>query len=434
MESFLQKHKRVIIPAIILFLFGFRLIYGLCSEFWLEDELQVYAIGLKFFSTGHFPYFGPDIVYTESQIPGALQGLMVGLPFYIMPIPEAPYIWLNILSMTALSVFGYYLMKKFPGVPYWFIWIWISICPWTINFSTYIINVSYVLFGAILFFVAFFESIPKLSVGFMKIRTAFFLMGFSLFWVYQFHMSWVLMLPFIGASFWFWLRKDPWVILFFLTGCMITTSVLLPTYLRYGLHSGSGGVQQNIVFNASNLQEIGNLIMRLVSYATFELWHFISFRGRPPMEFFMNRWWAMPFMFFGIGIGVLQWVYLVIGFFLKNKAADFKWVKRIILFTIVITFCSFLFSIKAPSSHTFYLLFPLMMIYSFYCWEPLFAKKWFRILMVLTLVSGLITNIALARYNYDFKSMYSNREKPLKAIQQKDYKILSSRRGYDRNE
>jgi hypothetical protein len=415
-------------------LFIFRLIFGLCSEFWLEDELQTYLIGLKFYCTHHFPYFGPDIVYTQSQIPGSLQGLLVGLPFYILAIPEAPYILLNLLSMFSLCVFAFYLQKKFPGVPLWFTWIWIFICPWAINFSAHVINPSYVLFAAILFFIGFFESIPKLSIGFLKVRIAFFLMGFSLFWVCQFHMSWVLMLPFIAVAFWFQFRRDKMTVLFFVIGCVITTAFVLPTYLRYGFHSGSGGVQSNILFNASNLKEIGNLIMRMLSLATFELWHFIDFQGNPRWQFFVGHIWAAPFMLYVIAIGVMQAVYLFISFFLKNKSKDFSWVKTIMVLTMLITWASFLFSLKGPSSHTILVLFPLVMFYSFYCWQELFVKKWFRILMILMLFSGIITHITIVRHNYYIKSMYRNRELTLKAIQERNYKIIGDRRSFDRNE
>ena len=434
MEQFFQKHKRIIIPFIILLLFVFRLIYGLTSEFWFDDEIQIYTIGLKFYSTGHFPYFGPDIVYTQTQIPGSLQGLLVGLPFYVLPIPEAPYILLNLLSMFSLCFFAFYLQKKFKGIPLWFTWTWIFICPWAINYSTHVINVSYVLFASVLFFVSFFESIPKLSIGFIKVRTAFFLMGFSLFWIYQIHMSWVLLLPFIGAAFWFQFRRHKISLLYFMIGCFTTAALVIPTYLRYGFHSGSGGVQSNIFFNSANLIEIGNLSMRLISFATFELWHFISFDKDSKWQFFTDHIWTAPFMWFTIAIGVLQWAYLAISFFLKNRSQDVRWVKMIMLLTVIITYFSFLFSVKAPSSHTFYLLFPLMMIYSFYCWQQLFVMKWFKILMIVMLVSGIITNATLARHNYFVKSMYRNRDLPQKAIKAKDYKILSNRRSYDRNE
>src|SRR5882757_2034604 len=99
----MRKPQRSLISVILLLAFCFRLAFGLCSDFWnpVGDEKQIYLIGLKFYTTGAWPYFGPDVTNTI-QIPGALQGLVVGLPFYVLPIPEAPYLLVNILSFASL--------------------------------------------------------------------------------------------------------------------------------------------------------------------------------------------------------------------------------------------------------------------------------------------------------------------------------------------
>jgi len=422
-----------IFSIMLLLLFALRLAYGLCSEFWFPDELQVYLIGLKFYTTGHFPYFGPDIVYTSSQIPGALQGLLVGLPFYLLKIPEAPYIFLNLLSMSALCLFAVYIQKRFCETPKWFIWIWLLTCPWTMNFSTHILNPSYVLFGAVLFFIGFFEAMPKLSIGFLKPWMAFFLMGFALFWVYQLHMSWVLLLPFIITAFWFSFRKNKITALTFVLGCLLSASTLIPTFLAYGLHFGSGSTAENIVFNVSNAKEIVTVLMRYLSFASNEIPRFIDTDGGSKVQFFKDYLPAAPFMLFAILMGFLQVAYLVIAFFRKNPKSDFAWVKWITFIAMMVTYVSFFFSVKGPSSHTFYVLFPLVMFYSFYCWQPLFRKKWFTILMAVMLFSTFVTNCTLAYHNYHLKSMYKNRELPLKAIQEKDYHILGERRASDKN-
>src|SRR6185295_2210010 len=98
-----KDRRRWLIVFALLLAFLFRLAVGLCSEFWnpIEDEKQIYLIGLKFYATGNWPYFGPDVTPTI-QIPGALQGLTVGLPFYLLPIPEAPFVLLGILSFASL--------------------------------------------------------------------------------------------------------------------------------------------------------------------------------------------------------------------------------------------------------------------------------------------------------------------------------------------
>ena len=70
-------------------LFLFRLGYGLTSDFWTEDERQIYLIGLRAYARGEWPYFGPDVVWTASRIPGALQGLLIAAPLKLLPVPAA---------------------------------------------------------------------------------------------------------------------------------------------------------------------------------------------------------------------------------------------------------------------------------------------------------------------------------------------------------
>ncbi|MEI6123090.1 MAG: hypothetical protein WCQ95_05610 [Bacteroidota bacterium] len=428
-----KKQKWILLFLILVFLFAFRLVFGLCKEFWLEDELQVYMIGLKFYTTGHYPYFGPDIVYTNTQIPGALQGLLVGLPFFILHIPEAPYILLNLLSMTALCLLALYFHKKFIKVPAWFSLIWLLTCPWALNYSTYIINPSYVLFGAILFFIGFFEAIPKMAVGFIKQHTGFLWMGFGLFWIFQLHMSWILLLPFIGFAFVLSIKNLKWNIPMFIVGCLISGSVLIPTYIAFGFHSGTDSVSSNMMFNTANFKEIFAVITRILSFSTYELPHFVDTGGRPFYAFLMDYPVAAPFIAFVTLLGLVQVGYLIVAFFLRNPAPDFKWMKYITLAAMLITWCSFFFSVKGPSPHTYYLLFPVAMMYSFYCWQPLFKRKWFTWLMIFMLLSGFITSSMLAHNNYYQISMYKNRYLAAKAVSERNYKVLGPRRCYDKN-
>ena len=72
-------------------LFGIlHLSLGSASNLFSEDYTQVFLLGLGYYATGVWPYFGPDVTWTSSEIPGALQSLLVGVPFHIAPVPEAP--------------------------------------------------------------------------------------------------------------------------------------------------------------------------------------------------------------------------------------------------------------------------------------------------------------------------------------------------------
>src|SRR5262245_19796329 len=177
-------------------LFGFRLAFGLASDFFFEDQTQIYLIGLRYYATGHWPFFGPDVVWTKSEIPGALQGLLVGIPFHIVAAPESPTVLLNLLSFAALCFLAWYVSRVLPALPRWLVYVWFLTVPWTIQFSTNIINTSYILPAAILFFVGFFEATPAFTIGVLRPGTAFAMMGLGMASLMQIHMSWPLLAPY----------------------------------------------------------------------------------------------------------------------------------------------------------------------------------------------------------------------------------------------
>jgi hypothetical protein len=426
---------------IILFLIFFpaRFIFGICSEFWFEDELQVYLMGLKFYSTGHWPYYGPDIVYTGSQIPGALQGLVAGLPLYICPIPESPYVFLNLLSFSSLFLLGIYIIRyRNTGIPEWFLWIWMFTSPWALSLSTHVLNPSYVLPAAILFFVSFMESIPAFRKNFINPHLAFFFMGISLLWIFQLHMSWVLLIPFLAFAFFGLIRRDHkkffLCLLAFIAGCLLSGSLVIPTFIRYGLLSGFGGSGSNVVFNFSNVKEIITVLMRFLSFGSFELARFMGKNTVERLDYLKEFAWVSPEIIFAGLVGAVQVAWMIISWFLKRPFAEWKEIRIFILCSFLITWLSFFFSVKGPSSHTFYLMFPVVMIYSFYCWQPLFKYRWIKMIAAVFLFCALIFQVTLCVSNYQKRSMYLDREKPLKAIQQKNFHLLGERRSYDRNE
>jgi hypothetical protein len=132
-----------VVVALLLLLFAYRLAFGLATEFWFVDDLQVYLIGLKFYTTGQWPFFGPDLVFPSlSQIPGALQGLLVGLPFFVAPVPEAPFVLLNMLSFAALVLLAWYARRRLPMLPRWLVYGLALTLPWALFYSTHVVNPS----------------------------------------------------------------------------------------------------------------------------------------------------------------------------------------------------------------------------------------------------------------------------------------------------
>src|SRR6187455_1890746 len=96
----LAKTPAWVTMALIGLAFVLRLLYGLSSPFWPEDERQVYLIGLQSFARGEWPYFGADVVWTGGQVPGALLGWLIRLPLALWAVPESPVVFLNLLSFA----------------------------------------------------------------------------------------------------------------------------------------------------------------------------------------------------------------------------------------------------------------------------------------------------------------------------------------------
>ena len=418
--------------ALIMLAYVFRLFFGLCSEFWLPDERQVYLLGLKFYSTGNWPYFGPDVIYTHSQIPGALQGLLVGLPFYILPLPEAPYLLLNMLSLSSLCLLAWYCTKRTPEIPRWFIWTWLLTAPWTLNYSTHVLNSSYVLTGSILFFVGAMESCPFLTKKVIPLGLANFMMGISLFWVFQFHMSWPILLPFILVSAYSQYKDSGKKFfissIYFFSGALLSASLVLPTFAKYGLNAGFGGTGANIQMNWGNVLKFFTTLARFLSFASFELPRFVGESTQVRLDFFKNNLWITPFAIFVGVVGIIQpIVMLFLWFSRKQPQDDWKRLKYFTLFTLLVVNAGFAFSVKGPSSHAFYIVFPVAMIYSFYCWSRFFKKQVWRKLAAVFIISGIIFHFGLAISRRPGKSLYKDRSLPKLAIEKKDYRILGER-------
>jgi len=431
----LNQRSRLFFTLLLLG-FLFRLFFGLCSPFQDEDAKQIYLIGLKFYTTGAWPYFGPDVTPTI-QIPGALQGLVVGLPFYVLPIPEAPYILLNVLSFSSLCFFAWYCSRRLPEIPKWFVWSWFLTAPWTLNISTNIFNPSYVLPGAILFFVAAIETYPFLSHGLIPQRWTNFMMGLSLLWIMQFHLSGLVLLPYVALSFYFQIKESGRSALssigWFAIGAIITGSFLIPTFIKYGLSEGLGSTNESLGFNFENLWRQWNIVEgvlgRFLSFASFELPRFIGRNTALRLAFMKENPWLIPFVVFLTLAGILQCVAMLVLWFKKEHAhKDWKAIKYFTLGTVVLLYFSFLFSMKLPHSHTFYLTFPIAMLYSLYCWSEFLKKRAWQKFAAVFIVCGIVFEVGLAVNNYSRVSLYVERNKIVEAIKTKNYHFVGERR------
>ncbi len=415
-------------------LFVLRIAYGMVSECLGEDELQIYLIGLKSYATQTWPYYGPDIVYTNTQIPGALQGLLVSIPFYILPIPEAPAIFLGLLSCAVLAFFAWYLCKRFSDIPKWLIWTIVLTTTWVMHFSTRVVNPSYVLLFSIPFFVCFFEIIDVYKNNLIKKGLAFFIVGSATTLVMQIHMSWVLLLPFTAFAFLYILKygRKNFIKygLFYTVGASVGLLTLLPTV--FFPDPKMENVASNIIFDINNIKNIPVILTRFLSFAAYEIPYMLGTGTKARLAVVQHQLWMAPFAAFLYVMGFAQVALFIFGFFQKNESSDWKKIKWITFYSYILIFMSFFFSIKGPSPHTFYIMLPVAMIYSFYCYRWLIAKKkiWGMFIKAAA-ISGIFFHIGLGIDNYHNKSLYKNSTQAQEGIEKKDYKILGKRRSDD---
>jgi hypothetical protein len=430
------RRRRWLFVALLCGVFLFRLGFGLCSQFWADDERQVYLIGLKFYATGAWPYFGPDVA-SGVQVPGALQGLLVGLPLVAAPVPEAPFVLLNLLSFAGLCLFAWYCTRRLPGCPAWFVWGWLLTAPWTLNFSTHVVNPSYALPGAVLFFVGALETYPATRKGLLPARWANFMMGFALFWVMQLHLSWVVLVPFLLASVYFQLRERGAKALaplgWLACGAALSGCLLAPTLLKYGLGVGSGGAGGMFSLNAANLPRVLNPVegvpARFLSLASFELARFLGRDTAERLAFLRAHLWLVPFALFLGAVGIIQPAAMVALWFRRQSArGDWPAVKWLALLTVLLLCALFLLTPKLPASHTFYVTFPLAALYGFYCWDALLARRGWRVFAAVFLACGVVFHLGLAAHNFSRVSLYADRSAVQSAISTKNYQLLGERR------
>lgn len=427
-----RKGPALWIYATLAAAFLFRLGFGLCSEIWFIDQQQIYLIGLKFFTTGLWPYFGPDVAY-HIQLPGALQGLVVGLPLFLCPIPEAPYIFLNLISFAGLCLFAWYCGKRLPKFPRWIIWTWLLTAPWTLNWSTNIDNLSYVLFGSCLFFIGFLEATPSLSLKLIPSSLANFLMGFGLLWNVQFHMSYVILVPFVMVSVYSQARlgktRSIAGLFPFVLGTLTPGIFLVLTFLKYGFRGGSGGAGDAVAFNPENILSLFTILARFLSLASCEIPRFIGAHTDERFAYLSAHPWTAPFAVAAAALGILQAVALLFAWFRKkHPQKDWPAVKKLTLLTFLLIYGSFLFAIKAPAAHTFYLTLPIAMLYGFYAFIPWVSRKWFLNIAKALLVCNIVFHLGLAASNFQAKSLYKDRGIFVKAIEEKNYHLLGERR------
>lgn len=444
------RHLRT---AILAFagLFAFRLFYGLSMPFWFEDERQVYLIGLRSFARGDWPYFGADVVWTGGQVPGALLGWLIRLPLAIWPAPESPAVLLNLLSLGALALLAWYMARRLPAVPRWLIWTSLLTLPWTLNFSTHVVNPSYVLAGAVVFFVGFFEATPQLMRRILPFGLAWLMMGAGLLWVMQIHMSWVLLVPYViaaivsvavGERAVLGMTRSTAVVqalLAFAVGAAIPGSLLIPTIATYGW--GAGQIEGAVEFHRQSPVEILITAARVLSFASFEVNRFLGMSTAERLLAFSRQPLIAVMAVPVVLAGIIHPLWMAVSAFRKpaarqadpRGATDWTRVRLLLLGTVVLITASYYFSIRGPQAHSFYVVFPVAVLFAVTCWSQRAAAHGGRLpllerVAMIVIGANVLMHAALAVDRLPRQSLYVDRGLVIAAITDRNERYLGDRR------
>jgi len=429
------RQRRVLLwGAALAGFFVFRLLFGLTREFFFEDETQIFLMGLRHYATGAWPYFGADVVWTKSEIPGALQPLLVSIPLWIAPIPEAPFVLLNVLSMSALAAMAWYITARLPQLPKWLVWTWLMTLPWTLEYATHIINPSYLLAPAVVFFLGFFEAVPVFSLGRIRGPLAFAMMGVATTFVLQIHMSWPLLLPYIALA---WLsrwrrgvRSQVVDILAFVAGALVGAATLIPTLLFHGLDSGSGGTLRNLHVHAVDPSVALSVLARLFSFPSLEIWRFMATDDGKRQVFLLRHLWIAPLALVVWFAGIWQPFWMLREWFrTRSPFPEWRPLKWLVAVSVVIVYASYWFVMEPSQAHAFWVLGPIAFLFAAYCWTFIDSPRW-RKVAATVLVINIAYHAGQAAIQAPEISLYHDRDVVASAIRLKEPEMFAHRRAF----
>lgn len=438
----LNRYKLLLL---IIVLYTFRFIYCLhgylYNPMWLSvgDESHIYLLGLKYYITGEYPYFGPDIVYNSSYLVGGLQGILIGCPLLLFNHPFAPYFFLFILLSLSLLYLSWYICKLFPALPKWLIYTIVALAPYTVHTGLKVINPAYVLCFSVPFIFAFIEEFELFDYSFIHKNWRYFWLGLGVTAVFQLHASWVFMLLLLIAVLinnFVQNVKDKLLffrcVLFTCLGLLVGIITVIPTVVVYGFEIVFMQGRSSR-FNLSNIIDIPTVIYNFLNLIGYEMNSFCDAFLVEPLFNTFGIWAAAIFIFLqaaGILLVILQ-VTLLFSKRWKPYVKRNKKFLQVIVIMLVGLGVLYMFSYVRPGIHAMICLLPLSAIYL--CWflnviYMIYKNNKTITNVLITFFVCLIGYYGITILATDRLPNLGYREKAFNAIEKKDASIFETPR------
>jgi len=246
-------------------------------------------------------------------------------------------------------------------------------------------------------------------------------------------LSWVLLVPYAALALYFQLRRRQfWSLLWFIVGAVVPATLLLPTFFRYGFLAGLGNTGDTVQINLHSvlaaLNPVEGVLPRFLSFASYEIPRFIGNNLTTRIAFLKAHPWLIPFAIFLTALGIVQPIHLIWQWFAnRSSRADWKPFKSLTITTVVWLCVAFLFSMKLPAAHTFYLMIPMALLYALYAWERLLVKSFWQRFAAVAIACSIIFHAGVALRNFRTTSIYADRDRIVEALEKKDYRVVGER-------
>src|SRR5262249_23476883 len=113
------------------------------------------------------------------------------------------------------------------------------------------------------------------------------------------------------------------------------------------------------------------------------------------LRFLADFLWLAPVILLVTGVGIVQVLAIIWMALFASKPGVPEWraVRSLFGVTILVLYASFAFCQKAPRSHTFYVTFPVVMLFSLYCWNEFLQRRAGQALAAALIALGIVFQV-----------------------------------------
>jgi hypothetical protein len=359
-----------------------------------RDEYRLVNQALEWVLDGRLSKTGAAVVYSGTALPGSLQPLLFGFPLFIARLLDLKLgltpvvVWLSLLNTVAAWILFLWIKRmasRMPSPPsLWFLAIVCFFSPWSVWFQKLWNPTLLPIFAAIFFSSyssAFPENLPHTER--LRSKTPYLLLGATVTATLQLHLSFILLiipLFFAFALKWRGRSKTHRFVsqsTAFFYGCVLGGLTLFPWLLDSGTSEAVTHQPSRMDWITKNIEVdfVGKLssffvfLSRLWTFPSSEIFRFIGpqgggFQGALGFAHSLGFWGILFFWSAALSAAISTAVTAYGWWTARPKSInDLGSPTRFLIFFLpLLSGATFLFSIKSPSAHTFWILQPIAIL------------------------------------------------------------------------